>query len=120
MGFGMESSIRRTLEDDGTATVTVLGEIDFANCDELADCVREAVADWSPPAVRVDLAGAEFIDTTGLGALIEGYKESTAVGTRFTVVNPTPSFHRVLTVTGLDDIFGLNEAGAGQAQATGA
>ena len=105
----MESSIQRTLADDGTATVTVHGEIDFANCDELADCVRQAVHEWSPPAVRIDLAQAAFIDTTGLGALIEGYKEATATGARFTVVNPTLAFRRVLDITGLSEIFALTE-----------
>jgi anti-anti-sigma factor len=103
----MQSSIQRTLAEDGTATVTVHGEIDFANCDELADCVREAVRDWQPPTIRVDLAAAAFIDTTGIGALIEGYKEATAIGARFIVVNPTVAFRRVLDITGLSDFFGL-------------
>ena len=32
----MENSIQRTLADDGTATVSVRGEIDFSNSDEVA------------------------------------------------------------------------------------
>jgi anti-sigma B factor antagonist len=114
----MESSIQRTLADDGTATVTVLGEIDFANCDELAECVREAVRDWSPTTLRVDLQLAAFIDTTGIGALIEGYKDVTAIGSRFVVVNPTRSFRRVLDVTGLSELFGLTESEV-ETEATG-
>jgi anti-sigma B factor antagonist len=106
----------------GTIIVTVRGEIDFANADELADGVRDAVAD-SAGLVRVDLRKAAFIDSTGLGALIEGYRAATATDVRFVVINPTPSFRRVLTVTGLCDLFGITEPAdeqAEQTQATGA
>jgi anti-sigma B factor antagonist len=120
----MESSIQRTCADDGTTTVTVRGEIDFANCDELAACVRAAVEESSTAQVRVDLQHAAFIDSTGLGALIEGYKAATEAGTRFQVVNPTRNFRRVLDVTGLSELFGLSGDGAAEesesAQATGA
>ena len=118
----MENSIQRTFAEDGTATVIVQGEIDFSNADELADSVREVVADKSPTTVRIDLRRASFIDSTGLGALIEGYQAATEAQTGFVVVNPTPSFRRVLMVTGLCDFFGLSEPeeSAEQTQATGA
>ena len=105
----MENSIRTTLADDGTVTVTVLGEIDFSNADEVADGIRDAITDWSPPAVHVDLRAASFIDSTGLGALIEGYRAATESNTRYLVVNPSRTFRRVLTVTGLNGFFGLPE-----------
>ena len=121
----MESSIQRRLADDGTATVTVIGEIDFSNADDLADCVRDVITDWSPALIRVDLRSATFIDSTGLGALIEGYRAAIENQARFVVANPSASFRRVLDVTGLCDFFGLGENpqandAAGQAQATGA
>jgi anti-sigma B factor antagonist len=120
----MESLFQRSLAGDGAALVTVHGEIDFANCDELAACVREAIENWSPPVVRVDLHGADFIDSTGLGALIEGYQAAVESDARFIVVNPTAIFRRVLDVTGLSDFFGLSdvdaEGAAETAQATGA
>jgi anti-sigma B factor antagonist len=121
----METSIRRTVAADGTTTVTVRGEIDYAHADELAACFREVVTVDTPSLVRVDLHGATFIDSTGLGALIEGYRAATENGARFVVVDPHPSFRRVLLVTGLSDLFGVTQAGAadqvaGQTQATGA
>ena len=122
----MESSILGALAADGVATVTVRGEIDFSNAEELAHRLCAAITDWSPAAVRVDLAGASFIDSTGLGALIEGYQAAETAGARYIVVNPTDSFRRVLTVTGLSEFFGLTEAATGgetqeePVQATGA
>ncbi|GIM90445.1 STAS domain-containing protein [Paractinoplanes toevensis] len=118
----MESSIQRTLADDGSATVTVHGEIDFANCDDLAAHIRYAVEQWSPPVIRVAVSDATFIDSTGLGALIEGYKATVEAGSDFLVVDPTDNFRRVLDVTGLSDLFGLSDAleRPETAQATGA
>ncbi len=107
----MENPVLSALADDGTATVTVLGEIDFANADEVAQGIRDAVAEWAPPAIQVDLKDATFIDSTGLGALIEGYRAAIEGEVRFVVINPTSSFRRVLTVTGLCDLFGLAEPG---------
>jgi anti-sigma B factor antagonist len=109
----MESSILSAFADDGIATVTVHGEVDFSNADELADHLRDAVAEWSPQTLRVDLAGATFIDSTGLGALIDGYREATRARAAFAVVNPRPAMRRVLTVTGLADFFGLAESETG-------
>jgi anti-sigma B factor antagonist len=117
----MENPIRSALGEDGTALVTVCGEIDFSNSDELAQGIREAAAK-SPRELRVDLAQATFIDSTGLGALIEGYRAAAEFDCRFLVINPSASFRRVLTVTGLTELFGMpeDEQPADLSQATGA
>jgi anti-sigma B factor antagonist len=105
----MENPTESALGDDGTAHVSVCGEIDFANADEVAQALRDAVTDWSPAVLRVDLRKATFIDSTGLGALIEGYRAAAERDSDFVVVNPTPGFRRVLTVTGLCELFGMAE-----------
>jgi anti-anti-sigma factor len=105
----MENSIGSVRADDGTAIVTVRGEIDFSNADEITHGIRHAVSDWSPERVQLDVKDATFIDSTGLGALIEGYRAAAARDCSFVVVNPSASFRRVLVVTGLSDLFGLAE-----------
>ena len=54
----MEHPTESSLGDDGTACVAVVGEIDFTNADEVAQALRDAVTDWSPPELRVDLRAA--------------------------------------------------------------
>jgi anti-sigma B factor antagonist len=105
----MGNPTKSTLGDDGTAHVAVRGEVDFSNADEIAQALRDAVADGSPAVLQVDLGAATFIDSTGLGALIEGYRAATERDADFIVVNPTATFRRVLTVTGLCELFGLTE-----------
>jgi anti-sigma B factor antagonist len=105
----MANPTESTLGDDGTARVALRGEVDFSNADEIAQAFRDAVADWSPAVLQVDLGAATFIDSTGLGALIEGYRAATERDAAFVVVNPTATFRRVLTVTGLCELFGMTE-----------
>lgn len=105
----MEKPTESTLGADGTACVAVLGEIDFTNADEVAQALRDALADWSPPVLLVDLGAATFMDSTGLGALIEGYRATTEHDSRFVVTNPSATFRQVLTVTGLCELFGIPE-----------
>jgi anti-sigma B factor antagonist len=105
----MGSVVRRRLADDGSAVVTVEGEIDFSNADEVSRSVQEAVAEWSPSSVRVDLGAATFIDSTGLGALIGGYRAAIESGIGFVVLNPGSGFRRVLSVTGLCELFGVSD-----------
>lgn len=97
------------LDADGTACVALLGEIDFTNADEVAQALRDAVSDWSPPTLRVDLRAATFIDSTGLGALIEGYQAAAEQHIRFVVTHPSPAFRRVLAVSGLSELFSMTE-----------
>lgn len=106
----MEISVGHCLADDGTAVVTVTGEIDFTNADEIVRGISDAMSDWQPTRLQVDLGSASFIDSTGLGALIAGYRTVTEAGIRFEVVNPSPGFLRVLNVTGLSEFFGLPES----------
>ena len=105
----METSILTAAAEDGAAIVAVSGEVDFSNAPEVADGIRDAVAEFEPPVVYVDLKDASFVDSTGLGALIEGYHAAAERECRFVVVNPTRNLRRVLSVTGLNELFGLTE-----------
>jgi anti-anti-sigma factor len=60
----------RTLRDGSTATVSAAGEIDLSTVDELRSAVTDAASDGTEK-LRLDLTGIEFIDSTGLGGLLE-------------------------------------------------
>jgi anti-sigma B factor antagonist len=47
----MEIPIVSEPTEDGTVTVTVRGEIDFADADEVAEGIRGAITEWSPTTV---------------------------------------------------------------------
>lgn len=55
--------------DDGTATVTVRGDIDHVNADALYQRLA-GVAAGGPRRLVIDLAGVGFIDSAGLRAFV--------------------------------------------------
>ena len=59
----------RTSREGTTATVAAAGEIDLSTVDELRAAVTAAAEDCDE--LRLDLTGVEFIDSAGLGGLLE-------------------------------------------------
>jgi anti-anti-sigma factor len=55
--------------DDGTAMVTVHGDIDASTADALYQRLAD-VAGGGPPRLVIDLAGVGFIDSAGLLAFV--------------------------------------------------
>jgi len=60
----------RTSREGTTATIGAQGEIDLSTVDELRAAVTAAAAD-GVDTLLLDLAGVEFIDSAGLGGLLE-------------------------------------------------
>ena len=81
------------------ATVTVAGEIDYSNVADLEDALTAEHS--AGGAVRVDLRNLEFIDSTGLGAIIQASLRAEEAGTRFDVV-PGPFVERMIRAAGLE------------------
>ena len=87
-------------EADGTAVLTVTGDLDLMT----AGPVREAVA----AALRAgekrlifELGGLRFIDSAGLAILIEASSSAESVELRA----PSPAVRRAIELTGLGDIL---------------
>ena len=59
-----------TREVDGRAIVAVGGEIDVYTAPKLRDCITELVGAGTYDIV-IDLEAVEFLDSTGLGVLVE-------------------------------------------------
>jgi anti-sigma B factor antagonist len=87
---------------EGVAIVAVAGEVDLATVGEL-----RSTLDWvmAPPRaeVVVDLAAVEFIDASGLGALVGAAAAAARAGVRFRLQAPSPPVERVLELAGIND-----------------
>jgi anti-anti-sigma factor len=89
--------------DDGTATVTVRGEIDAATADTFYQQLA-GVAGGSPRRLVIDLAGVGFLDSAGLRAFVRLRK---ALPGHCPVVlrSPPPRTRQVFELTGLSTAF---------------
>ena len=94
--FGVETS-----RDAGRAVLAVKGEIDLATVEGLTEAIAAAVRSGADE-VWVDLSDVEFMDSTGLSALVSGHR---ALDGRFVVICPEGPARRALDVSGLDELI---------------
>ena len=87
---------------DGTkAVVSLKGELDVAGAGRLRDCLVAEIA-AGRTTIMLDLAGLEFIDSTGLGVIVSGLKRARERGGDVVLRAPNRTTRRVLEITGLD------------------
>ncbi len=91
-----------SVESQENGVVVVAGELSLAEAPilerHLADLLETA-----PSTVVVDLAGVEFIDSTGLSVLVRAQQQASERGVEFGVQNPRAQAHRLLSLTGLEE-----------------
>ena len=91
---------------EGVRVVRVAGEVDMSHEEELSGELRSAV-DAKAPGVVVDLTECEFIDSTGVRALLlsREAQESKQGTVRLAVAVSSEQILRILSVMGIDRVI---------------
>jgi anti-sigma B factor antagonist len=93
---------------DGVRTLRLTGEIDLAVRDGfLAQMERLLVEAHSP--VCVDLAAVGLLDASGLGVLVAINNRGAEIDVPLILRAPRPIVRRVLEISGLDQLFTIEE-----------
>ena len=93
----------KVIEQDGQRVVEVHGEIDLSTAPQLRHTIQDALrGGW---AVAVDLADVGYMDSTGVGVLVQGLKDAMAQKIDFTLRNPSEPVLGVITLARLDTLF---------------
>src|SRR6185437_15127187 len=95
-----------TRERDGQVVVSLRGELDVTEAASVAAALGQVTA--CARLVIVDLEGLEFIDSSGLAALVRAWKHARLAGGDLLLVAPQPQVLRVLAITGLTDVFSVH------------
>jgi anti-sigma B factor antagonist len=82
------------------AVLQVAGEVDACTAPALRERVRELAADGAAHVIA-DLSQVDFLDSSGLGALVGGLKRLREDGGSLALVITAPRILRVLQITGL-------------------
>jgi anti-anti-sigma factor len=93
----------RTSTDGGSAVVTLVGECDLSVRDELTSLLSAAID--SAAVVVIDLGELEFLDSSGIHALVTGHHAALEKGRRLYVRNACGAVARVLELTGVGDLL---------------
>jgi len=90
--------------DRSGVTIILVGEFDMSGTKRFWAFVSEALG-AHPKAVAIDAGGLEFIDSSGLQALLRARDAATAAGVAFRVSDPSPAVRRILALFGVEDLL---------------
>jgi anti-anti-sigma factor len=103
----MAEIIRAETSTDHAVVVQLAGDVDVESAREVRERLY-AVLDGVPGGARlmvVDLSRAEFVDSSGLGALVAASRRARERECGFSLVNPAPMIARVLEMSGMDQAW---------------
>jgi anti-sigma B factor antagonist len=104
---GREAAVAGIDRRDGAVVVSLAGELDLYNAEEVRSALLEARS-TEPGVLVVDLEEVNFIDSTALGVLIEAHSRM-ADRQGFRLAAPGVETRRALEVSGLDRHFLVHE-----------
>ena len=103
-----QSGLRITVDAvEEARLLRVAGEIDASTADELRREVRAARDERA--TLLLDLAGVDFIDSTGLRLLLDASREAACAGWPFFIVRPSPTVQRLIGVTATASLLPIVE-----------
>jgi anti-anti-sigma factor len=102
--------------DDGDRSVLALtGELDIDSVGGLREQVQEHVSGGQVRRLTLDLAGLTFVDSSGLGLLLEARRLALSSDVAFELANVPAGPARVIAIAGLTETFGLPAPDGGPA-----
>jgi anti-sigma B factor antagonist len=87
--------------------VAVRGEVDVYSAPQLKQKITELLQSGNPSLI-VDLTEVAFLDSTGLGALVEARAASGEAGGVLPLVCNQERILKLFTITGLDGVFTIS------------
>ena len=97
---GPSFEIQESVDDDGAARVTLIGELDIA----VADWVEERLRSLREAGrrARLDLSQLDFIDSSGVRAIVLGLKHARQGGQELEVHREvSPTVQRMIEIMGI-------------------
>ena len=85
--------------------VDLTGELDYATVPRFTTAMARVASDHPATEVRIDLRLLEFIDSSGMSALMSAHADTAARGARMTVVRGPARVQRPLEVIGMEQIL---------------
>jgi anti-sigma B factor antagonist len=105
-GGRVEVSVSRNAGGD-VPVVAVSGEVDVYSAPALKEQLTELLKSGARSLV-VDLSDVAFLDSTGLGALVEARAATNDAGGKLPIVCGQERILKLFTITGLDGVFDIH------------
>lgn len=93
----------------GVVILKLQGKLNMVSAPRLREEILSMIAAGNS-RVAVDLANVNFIDSSGLGALINGLKSTRQAGGDLRIAAPTEQVRLVLELTNIDKVLTAHES----------
>src|SRR3954469_24877327 len=100
----MDIGIVASTDQGGRSVLSVSGAIDLQTRDKLAEAGRSALGRGGT-ALVLDLSDVTFMDSTGIGTLVELGHDAEDIQAQLVIRHPSVRVQRILHMTGLDDAW---------------
>jgi len=106
--------VKNEAVDGGVLTFKVRGELDLNTAPELDQPLEKALEEADDAAVLIDLAGCEFIDSTGIALIVRAWqrvdREAGGDGSgRLAICCSNEQVERLLKITGVESSISMFE-----------
>lgn len=98
----LEFVVRR--DDDGTTVIEPHGQLNMLAAPRFRQLITDVISHGDKQIV-VELSATNFMDSSGLGALVFGLKSAREAGGDLRIAAPTDQISAVLALTKLDTVF---------------
>jgi anti-anti-sigma factor len=101
-GDGDHPPLTVRVEDvpDGSSIVAIAGELDLSTIPRMQGALLEQIS--QRPAVLIDLSGLSFIDSSGIGILIQALRGANGTPVRILIASDS-HVDRVFSIAGVSD-----------------
>ena len=101
MSMNIDSKLNN---ENGFWDVSLQGELDVSTADKLKEHLHN-LSDEKILDMKINLENLDYIDSTGLGAMIGVLKKLKTDNKEIYIINPKSNVKKIFTITGLDKIF---------------
>ena len=88
--------------------IALRGEIDISTVQSLKETLEEAFREKKSD-ISLVLSDLEYIDSTGLGAIIGAYGRMKEKGKDIVLIKPSATLKKLLAITSLNKVFVIEE-----------
>ncbi len=88
----------------------VMGDIDLYNVGQLKKAIFNMLDEEDIESLIVDMSGINYMDSSGVGALVAGQKKVKAQGGKFALLNIKEDVLNILKLATLDQFFTIYES----------
>ena len=105
---GTDLRIRTTADDHGRV-VELTGEVDLSTSPKLRNRLQELIENYSGRLI-IDLGGVAYMDSSGVGTLVELKRKLERKGGSVVLARPQPRVRSVFEITQLDKFFTITDS----------